>query len=180
MATAEMKIRITPTNAPSDMIEFDFDGTQVTIPATHVCELLIAKLQRKLAVPLSTVPAIASPWPGQAGIYAGLVRGDKGEPDYHLIVAKGGCGELTWEDAGGYAAAIDVDGHRDFTLPKRKEQAVLFGNVPELFEKEWYWSSEQFAGDDASAWCQSFDYGTQTTSLKYYQLRARAVRRLIL
>jgi hypothetical protein len=34
----------------------------------------------------STIPRIATPWPGQGGIYAGVMRGEDGLPDYHLII----------------------------------------------------------------------------------------------
>ncbi len=30
------------------------------------------------------IPAIGAEWPGQGGIYAGLMRGHDGHPDYHL------------------------------------------------------------------------------------------------
>ena len=33
-----------------------------------------------------TPPRLGETWPGQGGVYAGLVRGDKGAPDFHLIV----------------------------------------------------------------------------------------------
>lgn len=125
-----------------------------------------------------SVPAIGSPWPGQGGIYAGIVRGATGALDYHLIVAAEDRDDIAWKDANTWADTRCGEGHRDFALPLRKEQAVLFGNVPELFEKAWYWSSEQSAGDDAYAWCQSFDNGGQYGSHNGSQLRARAVRRL--
>jgi hypothetical protein len=54
---------------------------------------------------------------------------------------------------------------------------VLYGNVPELFAKEWYWSSTQFAGGEECAWCQKFRNGGQYYTPKSAQLRARAVRR---
>ena len=126
------------------------------------------------------LPKIGAPWPGQGGIYAGLVRGDEGEPDYHLIVAEPAVDNLTWKDAGAWARGLQVGTHTDYDLPMRKEQAVMYGNVPQLFEREWYWSCEQYAGGAASAWCQDFDYGNQSYYHEISQLRARAVRRLTL
>ena len=32
-------------------------------------------------------PSLGQYWPGQGGIYAGLMRGEDGHPDYHLIVS---------------------------------------------------------------------------------------------
>jgi hypothetical protein len=124
----------------------------------------------------NTAPAIGQQWPGQGGIYAGLMRGRDGAPDYHLIVGP----ELTpsaWGAAVNAAAQVDFDGHADFTLPFRAEQAVLFGNVPELFEKDWYWSCEQRAANPDSAWVQFFVIGGQYDFHESIQGRARAVRR---
>lgn len=33
------------------------------------------------------IPAIGQPWPEQGGFYAGIMRGENGQPDYHLIVS---------------------------------------------------------------------------------------------
>ncbi len=48
----------------------------------------------------------------------------------------------------------------------------------EAFEPTWYWSSTQYAGDEASAWSHFFTNGGQDNSHKVNELRARAVRRL--
>lgn len=114
---------------------------------------------------------------GQGGIYAGLMRGRDGAPDYHLIVGP----ELptsNWNAAVAAAAELEIDGHTDFTLPFRNEQSLLFANVPELFEKDWYWSGEQHASDPDCAWMQNFDLGDQDGCRKSVEFRARAVRRL--
>ena len=39
-------------------------------------------------------PAIGSYWLGQGGIYAGMVRGEDGTPDYHLIVPTDPAGQV--------------------------------------------------------------------------------------
>ncbi len=107
-----------------------------------------------------------------AGVYAGIVRGENGAPDYHLVVMDQAPKRLTWKDAMKWAA------DQGFSLPTRREQSILFGNVPELFEKAWYWSSEQYAGDEGYAWYQGFGDGNQDFCHKNDGLRARAVRRL--
>ena len=37
----------------------------------------------------TSAPAIGTYWPEQGGTYAGTIRGQNGQPDYHLIVASG-------------------------------------------------------------------------------------------
>jgi hypothetical protein len=126
-----------------------------------------------------SIPRIGQPWPGQGGVYAGIMRGREGEPDYHLIVGQS-IDKTIWEKAKSAAASMEAEGHRDFTLPFRAEQALQFANVPEMFEKEWYWSCEQRAEDADYAWGQYFGYGGQGCNHKYNEFRSRAVRRLII
>lgn len=48
-------------------------------------------------------PAIGSYWLGQGGIYAGMVRGEDGAPDYHLIVPTDPAGQvekIKWGSSG--------------------------------------------------------------------------------
>lgn len=48
-------------------------------------------------------PAIGQHWHGQGGIYAGLMRGENGQPDYHLIVPADPAGQveaIEWGGAG--------------------------------------------------------------------------------
>jgi hypothetical protein len=109
---------------------------------------------------------------GLHGIYAGIARADDNGADHILEVLEEAPKPMTWQDAMDWAASIGG------TLPTRKQQALLFANVPELFEKEAYWSCEQYAGNEGYAWCQGFGNGRQDSSHKSHQLRARAVRRL--
>lgn len=129
---------------------------------------------------LPSIPNIGQPWPGQGGINAGLRRGLDGGPDYFLIVHPAARVAGKWDDAVAWAKGLEADGHRDFALPLRADQSLLFSNVPELFEKEWYWSGEQAASDPASAWCQCFGSGYQGYGWKDGSNRARAVRRLVI
>lgn len=121
-------------------------------------------------------PPIGQHWPEQGGIYAGLVRGTDGQPDHHLILAtvKLDTG-LAWQPAIDWAATVEVDGHKDFMLPTRRESAVLFANLQDQFEPRWHWTSEQYSRDDA--WVQYFDDGYQIDYDESYEGRARAVRR---
>jgi hypothetical protein len=72
-------------------------------------------------------------------------------------------------------AAVEHEGHRDYYLPAKREMAVLYANVRELFEG-WHWSSTQYSAHNA--WYQFFDDGYQVNASKSNTGRARAVRRL--
>lgn len=127
-------------------------------------------------VALTGVPAIGARW--QGGIYAGVARGVNGANDHYLIVADTDRASVNWKDAKAWAAGLEIDGNRDFTLPTCKEQALLFANAADLFEPAWYWSSEQHASDASYAWVQLFGYGNQDFSHQSNEYRARAVRRI--
>ncbi len=104
--------------------------------------------------------------------YAGIIIGKNGEPDYHLVLLPGEIECATWDTAMDWANS--GSGH----LPTRREQSLLFANLPEHFEDAWYWSGEQLASDAGFAWVQSFSYGSQTNLHESFEGRARAVRRL--
>jgi hypothetical protein len=151
-------------------------------------------------------------WAEQGGVFAGLMRGEAGKPDYFLIVptdSKAYNPSITWggyeEEQGGacsdfdglantlhlvelgegkhpaacWAAGLEIAGHKDFYLPAKKELALMYATVGDLFETgDWYWSSTQYSKN--SAWVQTFVNGHQTSNDKTsYGYRARAVRRLL-
>ena len=120
------------------------------------------------ALPQPAPGAIGSAFGG--GIYAGIIRGVDGGPDQHLVLLDGDVEGVTWEAAGTWAES------KGASLPTRAEQRLLIANLPDQFEPRWYWSSEQ-AGPSL-AWDQDFYSGGQLTSLRSYEGRARAVRRL--
>ncbi len=123
------------------------------------------------------VPPIGHPWPEQGGTYAGLCRGRDGQPDHHLILAEAKPAErLSWKAGMAWAKTVSADGHADFDLPTRYESSVLFGNVGELFEPYWHWTSTQYSAD--TAFVQYFYDGLQDGYVKKYEGRVRAVRRL--
>lgn len=106
--------------------------------------------------------------------WAGLIFGENGEPDYHLILLPGAAENLTWIKATEWAK--DAGGE----LPTRREQRLLWANLEAEFERDLYWSSTQHAGLSACAWFQTFSDGTQSYSRKGGELRARAVRRVLI
>lgn len=107
--------------------------------------------------------------------YAGVILGKDGESSYHLILLPEDkeCGK--WQDAMDWAKSINGE------LPTRREQSLLYANLKEEFQEQWYWSSVQHASYGDCAWFQAFADGLQTCSLKDYgSCRARAVRRLVI
>ena len=91
---------------------------------------------------------------------------------YHLILLPGDNDDATHEAQIEWAKSIGGD------LPNRIEQAMLWANHRDLFQKDWYWSNETHHSESGWAWYQRFGRGGQISSLRTYELRARAVRRL--
>jgi len=77
--------------------------------------------------------------------------------------------------------ALDAGGFKDWYLPSRGELLLAYAAAiegDEAFERDWYWSSTQYADDAGWSWCQAFYDGTQLCNAKDSKLRARAVRRV--
>jgi hypothetical protein len=111
--------------------------------------------------------------PGE--LYAGLILGKDGQPDYHLIKLPGEpTNDLNWKAAKDWAKRIGGE------LPTRREQSLLYANLKEHFQSHWYWSSEPYEDGKKYAWSQRFLNGFQYGNVVNHELRACAVRRLIL
>lgn len=153
-----------------------------------------------------SIPPIGTVWPGQGGIFVGIGRGQNGQGDYALILptdaaatfAPGPWGERGLDvpsatsqhdglantqamaTAGSQLAqqilALRIEGHADFYLPAKADADLLRANVPELFEKDWYWTSTQHSR--YGAWIQGFEYGLSGHDGKGDRCRAVALRRL--
>ena len=105
-------------------------------------------------------------------IYAGILLGKDGEQDQHIFLLPLRADDaVTFKQAQEFAKATGGD------LPTRREQALLFANLPEQFEETWYWSGEEHAASSGFAWYQDFSYGNQDYDRKNDELRARSVRR---
>jgi hypothetical protein len=165
-------------------MNFHKNGITLSVSEVELRRLVLERLNdSEILLPpesatLDPPPRIGEEWTAQGGFYAGIARGRDGKPDYHLIVGPEHATGLPWQDASSWASTVMADGYSDYTLPTRKEQALCFANVPELFKDETYWSSEQHASYSDYAWDQGFDNGTQSYWDKFNKLRARAVRRL--
>lgn len=86
-------------------------------------------------------------------------------------------GSDTEHPAAQWCDSLTIEGHNDLYLPAIDELALCRANVPELFEKEWHWSSSQRSAD--FAFIQYFDDGYQHSGGKDDELRVRPVRRFI-
>ena len=69
-----------------------------------------------------------------------------------------------------------AEGHTDLYLPARSEMWALRANVPELFDKDWHWTSTQ--NSRSSAFVQYFEFGYSDWSHKGDDFLVRAVRRI--
>lgn len=170
-----MNVKVTS----AESVQLELAGAAVTLSAQTLADLWIERITRgTTTAPLVTFPRLGELWPGQGGIYIGMARGLNNAPDYPLIMAEAEKTKLGWNASGEWAKALVIDGHRDYTLPTRREQHLMIAIAKEMFAPEWYWSSEQFAPYGGSAWAQYFDDGNQSGSRKGSEYRARAVRRL--
>jgi len=158
------------------------NGIIITIPDAEIVRMALERISETKPIELARIaaPQIGQVWEGQGGVYAGIARGRDGAPDYHLIVGPEFDGELAHEPATKWAAGLQLHGFSDYALPFRKEQALSFANVPELFKQEYYWSCEQHASSSDTAWSQTFNNGTQDYWFEGYSIRARAFRRLVI
>ncbi|MBD9573770.1 DUF1566 domain-containing protein [Pseudomonas sp. PDM23] len=151
------------------------------------------------------VPAIGAEWPGQGGVYAGLMRGRDGHPDYHLIIAPAESdGELQWggygdkstatskwdglantkalieegnHPAAEFAASVTIGDHNDFYLPAQAELMLAWANVPEAFSEGYHWSSSQYSAN--YAFYVDFSVGWTSCNDKSNVFRVRPVRRIL-
>ncbi|AEK63199.1 DUF1566 domain-containing protein [Collimonas fungivorans] len=167
-----------------NVLEFELHGAKVSIPAANLISHWLDKAglpRNALQQNMLTPPRIGATWIGQGGIYAGILRGENGAPDYHLIHAtvEHEMVDMNWVQASEKAAA-HIDGHSDWSLPNRREARLLYINSPDGFDTSgWYWTSAQGAAYPDFAWVQYFVHGNQLDGHKSVEYRARAVRRLL-
>jgi hypothetical protein len=133
---------------------------------------LIESFKRQAEQTVIDVPSVSIAL-AAGEFYAGLILDGEGRPSYHLILLPGDVNGKSWADAKNWAAEQGGE------LPTRREQSLLFANLKQHFEQDWYWSNETNADYPAYAWFQGFSYGGQGNYRKDGSIcRARAVRRL--
>lgn len=115
---------------------------------------------------VTEAPGIAQPY--QGGIYAGLTIHN--ETPMRLVLLPDEFNGK-WKPAMSWAKKLDAE------LPTRMDFLAMWNNARGEFDKYWYWSGEEFESGAGYAWCQLFNDGSQITSRKILELRARAVRR---
>lgn len=103
-------------------------------------------------------------------VYVGITLHD--DKLHHLILLPGST-KTGWKSAGEWAKA------QGGVLPSRHDGLVLLKHALAQFEREAYWLDEQLADDPSFAWFQGFGWGTQCSVGLGWELRARAVRRVL-
>lgn len=139
-----------------------------------------ASATSKLQVTINP-PRIGTFWAEHGGIFAGIVAGENGAPDYFLIHATSDheLVDIDWHNSID-SAQSPINGLTDWSLPNRREARLLAINCRDSFDLDsWYWTSEQDAHYDSCAWMQDFD-GGQGLNLESGKYRARAVRRVLI
>ena len=143
---------------------------------TKLAEMIAAFEKQQQPESLFFPEATISLAPGEH--YAGIVIGKDGEPSHHLVLLPGQADDITWDKAMEWASK--QGGEHVASLPTRREQALLYANLKEEFEERAYWSCEAHESEPGWAWYQHFDDGGQYYTHEHDELRARAVRRLII
>ena len=149
-----------------------------------------------------TLPTFGEIVPGEGGRLGAIMRGNivagLRQADYAVIVPDLPSIKLPWGNYGkqipgansltdGMAntmamlaadcpPALCIQGHNDLYLGARAEMWALRANVPELFEKEWHWTSTQ--NDRIYALSQGFEYGLSHWGIKENEFRVRPLRRI--
>lgn len=116
--------------------------------------------------------AIPLPTLKQGERWAGILLNTNSAPSHHIILLPGEADKVTWAQAKKWAKEAGGE------LPTRREQSLLFANLKDQFQLDWYWSCEQHAGNADGAWLQGFGNGYQGYDRKGFHCRARAVRRI--
>ncbi|WP_043345050.1 DUF1566 domain-containing protein [Cupriavidus basilensis] len=73
----------------AENVTFQVGEAQVTLPAKSVMRAWLDSLvtgAEPAAKQSTSTPRIGEIWAGQGGVYAGVMRGENGQTDYHLIV----------------------------------------------------------------------------------------------
>ena len=75
-------------NQSNELIDIQIHGATVRLPRQTVIANWLASMPANAPHPADVPPAIGETWASQGGVYAGLMRGEDGQPDHHLIVPR--------------------------------------------------------------------------------------------
>ncbi|MEG0245048.1 MAG: DUF1566 domain-containing protein [Pseudomonas sp.] len=152
-----------------------------------------------------TIPALGEVWPGQGGIYGGIIPGRNGERSYYVIIGED-LGRMAWgpynvqspaasmfdgpgntaaliADGGEYlavkaAVAYEADGHSDFYLPAIGELNEIRMN---LGEQAWGWPWSSTQSNECGAFTMDFvDIGQYQLVAKSTEFPVRPVRKILI
>ena len=151
-------------------------------------------------------PRIGADWPGQGGVFIGIIKGEGTQPDYCLIapvgltlapkrwgpdkklpaaqsILDGKANTVAMFAAGSDMArevvALTHAGHNDWYIAARNEARIAFAGAPELWGNSGYrWTSTQDAGWGDAAWAQDFGGGYQHNWHKLGEFPALVLRRI--
>ena len=169
MATAEVDLKVNIKTTLAEPITVGIGDTSIIVPRERLVRALLGDI---LGHVTTTTDGTRAPPLNDGEHYAGVLLGKDGALSHHLILLPGDHDDLPWQAAMDWTKSIGGE------LPTRREQALLYANLPEQFKSEWYWSCEQHAAFSDYAWMQGFGNGYQGNGRKSYFSRARAVRRL--
>ncbi|WP_146166257.1 DUF1566 domain-containing protein [Trinickia symbiotica] len=155
---------------------------------------------------MAAPPAIGEYWPGEGGVYAGIMPDYIGRNPQHVIFSIDEAVGVTWgaygvsergatsdhdgaantralvasryaHPAAEWADHYEKDRKTDFHLPSRQEWDVAVATIREQFAANaWYWSSTERS--DTMAWGHNFNGFDFEYLHKTFPGRARAVRTL--
>ncbi len=135
---------------------------------------MIAAFEAQAAIAINYPITINFPKLNIGEKYVGAVISADSSKRHHVILMPDEQDEINWTDAMEWAQKLGG------SLPNRVEQALLFATMKDQFKAEAYWSNTQHAANSVYAWYQGFYDGYQYDYDKSAELRARAVRRLII
>jgi hypothetical protein len=172
-----------------DVITRHIHGATVSVPVGVALTAFLAQALGSVGKSLHDIPPIGARWKGQGGFNGGLGREKDGRPywlitaDPAKAIIKSTYGGYGKDESGAkcefdgrantlalcnseidhpaaqYCAQYECEGHKDYHLASKRENAVLYASVAELFPKEWILGSTQ---DSAlNAWAQVFGDGVQ-------------------
>ena len=185
----------------------------IHVPAAEAANILLNKFIHDAAPPRAdrpqALPRIGEYVSGQGGVYGGLMRGENGQPDYHLIWPTDASAHVQEIEWGGYEkdepdAKSEFDGLANtialcgssISHPAAEWAAGLTIDghkdfyLPSRRELRLAWVNVPELFEDGwywsstqyspnFAWGQYFDDGNQLYGPKHYEGRARAGRRII-
>lgn len=124
------------------------------------------------------IPRIGDRRPAEGGVFMGIARGEKGQPDCRVYRGRYADREMNHADALKFAADCRDGKHDNWELPNRTTGALIYANGRDDMRAGWHWLQETYAGDDAYAWCQIFSGGSQYRSHKDLEFAVVLVRRV--